>query len=178
MAISELLTKDYKKVVNEKLEISTYLNDNFINSEISKKTYNVYNRELDVYNIKVNIDAYAKNDIISFIVGKNIIFKPYDSDECTYMYTSEDDTNYYIVIGYDTDYFWNTNEFINEKYPYALIEEIKENKFEYSLLDESINYPNSDYYHNINLWLIKINKEEFKDIDREEIYEYISLKLL
>ena len=184
MAISKHLLENFKKVSSEEekeiikdLNLKVCINKNIIGAFIGKKKYDIDNKNLYVYNIKFDIKHFTKDDVISFNIGDNIKFEYYDSDENTYMYTSEDENYYYAFIGYDTDYNWGNSEFINDSYSYAFTGDVNSNSFEYYIINNPKEYSNYEVDHVINVWIVRINKNNYKKFDKEKIYNDIFLKL-
>lgn len=184
MAIAKHLMEHFKKVSFEEekeiikdLNLKIYINKHIIGAFIGKKKYDIYNRNIYVYNIKFDIKNFSKGDIISFELGDNIKFEFYDSDENTYMYTSEDENNYYSFIGYDTEYNWGNSEFVNDSYPYAFAGDVNSNAFEYYIINNPKELSDYEVDHIINVWIVRINKNDYKKTDREKIYDDIFMKL-
>ncbi len=126
MAIARHLLEGFKKVSFEESELfeqdfglKTLIRGIPISCDICKKKYEICNKNITVYNLKLDIKNFVKCDTISFKFDNNLKFEFYDSDENTFMYTSEDENNYYAFIGYDTDYNWSRSEFLNDNYSYA-----------------------------------------------------------
>lgn len=183
MGIANHLIENFKKlsyddnknfIKESKLEI--FVNKNNISGDVSKKKYNICDKNINVYNVKVDIKSFSRGDTISFKIGDNIVFEFYDSDENTYMYISEDKNNYYTFIGYDTDYNWANSKFINEDYSYAFTGDVEKNKFEYMLVNNPKDFLEYEIDHVINIWIVIVNKESI--INPEKMYNNISLKLL
>lgn len=175
MGIARHLIEKFEKTNFDKKSISILVNDKPIDYDVYVKPYLICNKEVPVYNFKIDITKLNEGDRISFKLNKPMKFEYYDSDEYTYMVTSKDMDNYYSVIAYDSYYDFGSKTFINEDYPYAYSFDVYEPAV-YYIIDN----PNKYKYeidHVINIWFVKINKNDFKESE-DELFDSISDTLL
>ena len=185
MAIAKHLLENYKKISFEETHsfkqntgLKTFVNGNPIECNIYNKKYEIFNQSINVYNFKLDIRNFTKGDKFSFKFKNNLSFTFYDSDENTFMYIAEDEKNYYVFIGYDTDYNWGDSSFINDNYSYAFTGDIDNSCFEYMIIDNPNNYLKCEVDYNINAWFLKLYKTDFNGIDKDKLFDDISIELL
>lgn len=175
MGIARHLIEKFEKTNFDKKSISILVNDKPIDYDVYVKPYLICNKEVPVYNFKIDITKLNVGDHISLRLNKPMKFEYYDSDECTCMVTSKDMDNYYSVIAYDSNYDFGSSTFISEDYPYAFSFD-KPDSADYYIIDD----PNKFKYeidHVINIWFLKINKNNFEETE-DEIFDSISDTLL
>lgn len=162
--------RDELRKVKKKIPFQVYRNYEPISYEIYKKEYSIipYYKH-DVYNIKIDVRNFNKNDTVQISFINKSSFKRYDSDENTVMLDYQDSNNYYAIIGYVKE-----DSLINECYG---VYDIRKDGIYYSIDSnpkESLDYELS---HIINVWIVYIDKTAIDNVSNDDISEYVYDKL-
>lgn len=162
--------RDEIRKIKKEIPLQVYRNYESIPYEIYKKEYSIipYHKH-NVYNIRIDVKNYNVKDTIQFSFINTPTFSRYDSDENTIMLDSQNNKDYYAIIGYDSE------EKMFECYG---IYDIRKDGLYYSVDLNPKEHLDYELEHVINVWIIHIDKTKLENASNEYISECVFDKLV